>query len=69
MSVAVQADGSFADPVALFRTSLTPVSMTGNRNQYLVTRDGQRFLIAEAEGGSPTHLRMIVNFPSLLRGE
>jgi Tol biopolymer transport system component len=58
---------SFADPVALFQTALTPVSITGNRNQYLVPRDGQRFLFLESPNSAPTHLTLVQNFAQLLK--
>ena len=57
---------SFSDPVVLFQTPLTPVSMTGNRNQYLVTRDGRRFLLLEWASSAPTRLTLVQNFPRLL---
>lgn len=67
--MSVQADlatRSFADPVVLFQTPLTPVSITGNRNQYLVPRDGQRFLLFESPNSAPTHLTLVQNFSRLL---
>jgi Tol biopolymer transport system component/predicted Ser/Thr protein kinase len=68
MAVAVQLgpNVSFSDPVVLFQTPLTPVSMTGNRNQYLVTRDGRRFLLLEWASSAPTRLTLVQNFPLLL---
>jgi Tol biopolymer transport system component len=68
MSAAVQHGETiaFADPVELFQSPLLPVSMTGNRNQYLVTRDGQRFLLLESATSSPTHLTLVQNFRRLL---
>lgn len=68
MSVAIQpgAPISFADPVILFQTPLSLVSITGNRNQYLATRDGQRFLLLEPTSKSPPHLTLVQNFPLLL---
>lgn len=49
--VTVQRNPEFAtaDPHTLFVTELTPTSVTGDRNQYLVTRDGQRFLLLEPD--------------------
>ncbi len=71
MSVTMQLDPSvtFADPTVLFQTPLTLVSMTGRRNQYLVTRDGQRFLLVESASTAPTHLKLVLNFPQLLAKE
>ena len=69
MSVAVQGAGSFGDPTVLFQTSQIPVSITGTRNQYLVTRDGQRFFLPESVSTTPAHLTLIVNFPKLLEKE
>ncbi|HJQ35569.1 MAG TPA: hypothetical protein VKB93_00375, partial [Thermoanaerobaculia bacterium] len=48
-AVAVKRDPEFAsgDPQPLFLSELTPTTVTGDRNQYLVTRDGQRLLLIE----------------------
>ena len=59
-------DAAFGDPVPLFQTSLVPASVTGNRNQYLVTRDGQRFLLCESATPTPPHLTLVVNFARTL---
>lgn len=67
MSVQTDLDAkTFADPVLLFQTPLTPVSITGNRSQYLVPRDGQRFLLLESPNSAPTHLTLVQNFSRLL---
>jgi eukaryotic-like serine/threonine-protein kinase len=68
MSVAVQLGErvSFADPVILFQSQLRPVSMTGNRNQYLAARDGQRFLLLEPASTASAHLTLVQNFSRLL---
>ncbi len=69
MSVAIEQGESisFGDPVVLFQTPLSLVSITGNRNQYLTTRDGQRFLFLEPTSASPPHLTLVQNFPLLLK--
>lgn len=69
MSVAVEGIGTFGDPAVLFQTSQIPVSITGTRNQYLVTRDAQRFFLPESVSTTPAHLTMVVNFPRLLEKE
>jgi len=48
--VRVQMNGaelSSEDPKALFATEITPTTITGDRNQYVAMRDGQRFLLLE----------------------
>lgn len=68
MSIAVTPGETpaFGDPVALFRTALTPTSMTGFRNQYVVSRDGRRFLLLETAHTAPSHYTLITNFPELV---
>lgn len=57
---------SFGDPVALFATSLKLVSMTGARSQYVVTRDGQRFMLIETAQTVPGHHTLVTSFPRLI---
>src|SRR5207237_6505191 len=49
MSVAIRSTAPFrtAEPEALFATQLSPTGVLGVRNQYLVTSDGQRFIVLE----------------------
>ena len=66
MSVAVQPGPAFGDPTVLFQTALTLVSLTGNRNQYLPARDGQRFLVVEESTLGSASVTFIANFRQLL---
>jgi Tol biopolymer transport system component len=68
MSVSVQRTPAvaFGDPVLLFQTPLTLVSVTGNRNQYLASRDGLRFLLLEESRNGSAGATFIVNFAQLL---
>ena len=53
-------------PVALFNTGIT-TSFVDRRNQYVVTRDGQRFLVnvsAEDENSAPITVVLNWNAPS-----
>ena len=59
---------SFGTPKVLFKTPLYLVGITGSRNDYLVTRDGQRFLInTPSEDTKKLPLAIILNWTSLLR--
>jgi hypothetical protein len=54
-------------PIRLFETKMSTVMNTSMvRNQYVVTRDGQRFLINQPTGDPPA-ITVIVNWPSLLK--
>jgi Tol biopolymer transport system component len=72
MSVSVTVtDGAFeaGRPTPLFRTTVlgAPYQNGFVRNEYAVTRDGQRFLINEPIGGSAAYaIRVLVNWRSLM---
>jgi Tol biopolymer transport system component len=72
MSVAVRADGQSFDagrPSPLFRTTVlgAPFQNGVVRNEYAVTRDGERFLVNEpVEGAAAYAIRVLLNWPSLL---
>ena len=69
MSVAVKHAGnalSFDDPVALFQTQLTLASLTGNRNQYVPSGDGQRFLFSEQVENASSRIAVVMNWRKLL---
>jgi Tol biopolymer transport system component/predicted Ser/Thr protein kinase len=72
MSVAVSdRNGAFEPgrPTPLFRASVlgAPYQNGFVRNEYAVTRDGERFLINEPVDGSPAYaIRVLVNWQSLL---
>jgi Tol biopolymer transport system component len=52
-------------PQALFASG---VAFTGNRHQYAVTRDGQRFLVNVPQpGSSPTPLTVVVNWQAAVQ--
>jgi len=56
-------------PKALFNTGIT-ASFVDRRNQYVVTRDGQRFLVnisVEDENSAP--ITVIVNWDPMLKSE
>jgi Tol biopolymer transport system component/predicted Ser/Thr protein kinase len=73
MSVAVSSVGLSFDagrPSPLFRTTVlgAPFQNGVVRNEYAVTRDGQRFLVNEPiEGAAAYAIRVLLNWPSLLR--
>jgi len=72
MSVAVTAHGTNFDagrPTPLFRASVlgAPFQNGFVRNEYAVTRDGQRFLLNEPTGGTAAYaIRVLVNWQNLL---
>lgn len=70
VTVAANADGFEAGrPTPLFRTTVlgAPFQNGVVRNEYAVTRDGQRFLINEPIDGAAAHaIRVLVNWPYLL---
>jgi hypothetical protein len=54
-------------PVALF--SVPPIVSDRVANSYVATRDGERFLVAEAvlhDSGDPP-IRVVLNWPALLQ--
>jgi Tol biopolymer transport system component len=76
MSVDVDGGATFSagQPHPLFRTNLvgaylgSPYPNGRVRNEYAVTADGQRFLINQPLGGASAYaVRVVVNWPSLLR--
>jgi hypothetical protein len=56
-------------PVRLFETAMSSLIMPGyTRNQYVVTADGQRFLInLPAEGASPSPITVVINWTAALK--
>ena len=74
MSVEIGPEVEFTprQPRPLFRTSLvgaylaSPFPNGRVRNEYAVTPDGQRFLIAQPAGGSSAYALRIVNWPGLM---
>jgi serine/threonine protein kinase/Tol biopolymer transport system component len=69
MAVAIAGGRTFeaSMPIRLFETKMSTVMNTSMvRNQYVVTRDGQRFLINQPTGDPPA-ITVIVNWPSLLK--
>lgn len=64
--------GDTATPVPLFRTNVigAPYQNGRVRNEYAVTRDGQRFLINQPVGvASTSALRVVVNWRELINGK
>jgi len=56
-----------APPVRLFETAMASTTNVGyTRNQYVVTGDGQRFLVNQPAGGLPP-VTVVVNWPALLK--
>jgi Tol biopolymer transport system component len=74
MSVEIGPDADFTprQPRPLFRTSLvgaylaSPFPNGRVRNEYAVTPDGQRFLIAQPSGGTSAYALRIVNWTGLM---
>jgi serine/threonine protein kinase len=71
MTVSVEA-GSTLDaglPSRLFETRMSVVfNPTYTRNQYLVSADGQRFLINQAPGGlPPSPVTVVINWPAVVK--
>jgi len=56
-------------PIPLFETTMSSSPNPGyTRNQYVVTADGQRFLInQQAEGAFPAPIMIVVNWPATLK--
>lgn len=72
MAVPVTTEGAFrvGTPTALFSTDLDPSGQLGiiGRNQYLVTADGQRFLINQPRrDAGPSPVTVLVNWPAALK--
>jgi Tol biopolymer transport system component len=74
MAVAVNSGSAFhaGAPRLLFQTKLTTrTTLRVNRNQYVVSTDGQRFLIREAPDGwndwKLMPIRIVVNWPAALK--
>jgi hypothetical protein len=68
MTVAMDATGQFraGAPQALFRTGATAANFF--RQQYAVTKDGQRFLVnAPSHQSSGAHLTVVVNWPATIQ--
>jgi len=68
MAVEVKTDAAQFEagaPRPLFQAQLYP---EGKRNQYIVTPDGQRFLLVyPSEVGKPSPITVVVNWPALLK--
>ena len=56
-------------PIRLFETAMSSIAIPAyTRNQYIVTADGQRFLINQpAEGASPSPITVVINWPAALK--
>jgi hypothetical protein len=56
-------------PTRLFETRMSNVfNPSYTRNQYVVSADGNRFLINQpASGASPPPITVVVNWPALLK--
>jgi Tol biopolymer transport system component len=71
MSVPITADDRTFEPgqpTPLFATRMLGFQGTNTRNQYVVTADGQRFLINQPpQGTNSSPISIIVNWPSLLK--
>jgi hypothetical protein len=71
MAVPVTTDGAFraGSPRALFSTEMDPLGLPiRGRNQYLVTADGQRFLIKQPRAeGVPSRVTILVNWPEAVK--
>jgi len=67
MSVALKANPTDApgQPKRVFKTLMSTVSDRGTRHQYVVTKDGQNFLINAPE--TPTPITVVLNWTSLLK--
>jgi Tol biopolymer transport system component len=64
MGVTIKAGAGALDlaaPVPLFKTSIVPIRAI-SRQQYVVSRDGQRFLIATTEEAVPPPITLILNW-------
>jgi hypothetical protein len=71
MSVRVKAGPTFESsvPTLLFETRMSPAfNPTYTRNQYVVSKDGQRFLINQPPAGAPSPpITVVVNWPAMLK--
>jgi hypothetical protein len=71
MSVPVETEGVFraGTPTALFSTDLDPDGLpVAGRNQYLVTADGQRFLINQPRrDAGRSAVTVMINWPAALQ--
>ena len=69
MAVSVSDGRPQSEARELFLTAVSPlISSTYTRNQYVVSADGQRFLINEPTGkGSLAAITVVLNWPELLR--
>ena len=70
MAVSVTAGDSFQQgaPAALFQTRVETSNSTGARNNYLVTADGQRFLVNNIildSGSQP--INVVINWTAQLK--
>jgi len=66
MAVAVGPGPTFGIPKPLFQTRVRP-GVSGNRTHYVVSRDGQRFLVNTALDTPDTPITVIVNWPAALK--
>jgi eukaryotic-like serine/threonine-protein kinase len=70
MSVEINSSSSFeaSAPAALFEAPMVPDSITGTRNQYFASPDGQRFFINKiAEKQKPSPITVVINWPAQLQ--
>jgi eukaryotic-like serine/threonine-protein kinase len=70
MAVPIVPGDSFApgSPVALFATHVPSGTLTGNRNHYIVDRDGQRFLVNNLLDADTTQpLTIVLNWSAALK--
>jgi Tol biopolymer transport system component len=73
MAVSVEQAGAtlrFGKPQVLFETSAVAEGGVGTRAHYAVTRDGQRFVVAEPRSGGPRMtgpITVLVNWMAMLR--
>jgi Tol biopolymer transport system component len=70
MAVPIVPGDSFApgSPAALFATHVPSGSLTGNRNHFIVARDGQRFLVNNLlEEGNTQPITIVLNWAAALQ--
>jgi len=71
MAVPVTTEGGFraGTPAALFLTNLDPYGLgISGRNQYLVARDGTRFLLNQPRpDAAPTPVTLVLNWTAALK--
>ncbi|OLD69945.1 MAG: hypothetical protein AUI45_06105 [Acidobacteria bacterium 13_1_40CM_2_56_11] len=65
MAVSVGAGPSFGVPKPLFQTRVSP-GVTANRNHYVPSRDGRRFLVNQSVDAAPSPITVVLNWPATL---